>query len=218
MPQRGDRGGRIVPPARDTDDSTPIRVTNLRPEDRDAIFHTTDLGKTKRVRQNYRARNREFIDFIFTQYPDSFEHTTIIVSAEAKSNANNYFYEKDIRDLLYTGLDPKLFQAFLSQKKYLKNGNGTLCSYSHLSKFYMAVKWGSTTASRHLPLSFYSEMDAYLVAFKKEHAAAKKEGKTDTLKWTPTLWLLRKNMLRPKKRVRPMKERLMQFPVLYSSC
>jgi hypothetical protein len=113
------------------------------------------------------------------QYPDSFEHTTIIVSAEAKSNANIYFYEKDIRDLLYTGLDPKLFQAFLSQKKYLKNGNGTLCSYSHLSKFYMAVKWGSTTASGHLPLSFYSEMDAYLVAFKKEHAAAKKEGKTD---------------------------------------
>jgi hypothetical protein len=85
MPQRGERGGRIVPPARDTDDSTPIRVTNLRPEDRDAIFNTTEQVKTKRVRQNYRARNREFINFIFMQYPDSFEHTTIIVSAEARS-------------------------------------------------------------------------------------------------------------------------------------
>jgi hypothetical protein len=57
MPQGGERGGRIVPPARDTDDSTPIRVTNLRPEDRDAIFHNTD-DPTSIQETNFRPEDR----------------------------------------------------------------------------------------------------------------------------------------------------------------
>lgn len=57
MPQRGERGGRIVPPARDTDDSTQIQVTNLRPEDRDAIFHNTD-DPTPIQETNFRPEDR----------------------------------------------------------------------------------------------------------------------------------------------------------------
>jgi hypothetical protein len=78
---------------------------------------------------------------LFEEYPSIFEECTVIVSAEQCADPTNYFMDKDIRDLSYSGLDPIYFLAFLSQMQ-IKN-NGKHSSVSNISKFYDALKFGS---------------------------------------------------------------------------
>ena len=77
--------------------------------------------------------------------------------------------------LKYSGMDVSYFLAFfLSEMKKKDNA-----SYSHISKFYDAIKYGSKVAGHHLSLDFYSKTDTFLICFKKEFAQAKKQGNTD---------------------------------------
>ena len=60
-----------------------------------------------------------------------------------------------------------------------KDNNGKQMSKEHIRKFVDAVKWGSAMVKQNLPKVFYAETDAYLAAYKKEFAGAKKKGLTD---------------------------------------
>ena len=88
-----------------------------------------------------------------------------------------YYYPQDHCDLAYSGLDVSYFLAFLSEMK--KKDNGKIALYSHISKFYDAIKYGSKVAGCHLSLEFYSKTDTFLICFRKEFAQAKKQGNMD---------------------------------------
>ena len=175
---RGRAGGRIPAHQQTTDDTTPtITATGLSEAHQRAIFATSDQGITAKVRKDYRAWLRRFVHFIFINYPDIFEDATVLISQEQRDDPAMYFYRQDQRDLKYSGMDVIYFLAFLSEMK--KKDNGKIASYSHISKFYDAIKYGSKVAGRHLSLDFYSKTDTFLLCFKKEFAQAKKQGNTD---------------------------------------
>ena len=129
-------------------------ATGLSKAHQRAIFATSDQGITAKVWKDYRARLRRFINFIFTDYPDIFEHSTVLISQEQRNDPVMYYYPQDHRDLKYSGLDVSYCLAFLSEMK--KKDNGKIVLYSHISKFYDAIKYGSKVVGRHLSLEFYS--------------------------------------------------------------
>mgnify|MGYP006157755839 CR=1 FL=1 len=178
MAPRGRSGGRIPAHERVTDDTTPtITATGISEAHQRAIFATSDQGISARVRKDYRLRIRRFVNFIFINYPEVYEHATVLISQEQRDDPGMYFYPQDIRDLTYSGLDVSYFLAFLSEMK--EKENGKVASYSHVSKFYDAIKYGSKIAGRHLSLDFYTKTDTFMFCFKKEFAQAKKQGNTD---------------------------------------
>ena len=48
-----------------------------------------------------------------------------------------------------------------------------------MSKFYDAIKWGSVLANQRLSTNFYSKVDTFLAAYKREFADQKKKGNVD---------------------------------------
>jgi hypothetical protein len=121
------------------------------------------------------------MDFIHREYEESYDHLTVVLSEADKSNPRNYYYAKDERDLLYTGLDPAVFLAFMTEAKFVKRKDGSpkLASFSHMSKYYSAIKWGSTSCGRLLHTKFYADVDSFMVNYKKEFATAKAAGNTE---------------------------------------
>jgi hypothetical protein len=81
------QGGLIPAHQRTTDDTTPaITAARLSEAHQHAIFATSDQGITAKVRKDYHARLRRFVNFIFTDYPDIFEDATVIISQEQKDD------------------------------------------------------------------------------------------------------------------------------------
>jgi hypothetical protein len=89
-----------------------------------------------------------------------------------------YYFDSDEYDLKYAGLDPQFFIAFLAELKNSKPGGKYYC-VSHMSKFYDAIKWGSVLANQRLSTNFYSKVDTFLAAYKREFADQKKKGNVD---------------------------------------
>jgi hypothetical protein len=71
------------------------------------------LWNSQKATKRLPSRDRKFVDFLFQNYNDSYETSTVLISDDARADPNNYYTAKDIRDLTYTGLDPDLFIAFL---------------------------------------------------------------------------------------------------------
>ena len=89
-----------------------------------------------------------------------------------------YYFDCDEYDLKYAGLDPQYILAFLAELKNSKAG-GKYYGVSHMSKFYDAIKWGSVLANQRLSTNFYSKLDTFLAAYKREYADQKKKGNVD---------------------------------------
>ena len=96
-------------------------------------------------------------------------------------------------DLVYTGLNVKFVLHFLVTMK--KKEDGKLKSFTHMRKFWDAIKWGSEIACQPLPQSFWTGIDAWLAGFKKEHATAKKEGNINDMAADPIPVELYKSIL-----------------------
>ena len=126
-----------------------------------------------------RMQVRCFINFLFEQYPAIYEECTILVSQDERANPTKYFSDKDIRDLVYAGMDPQYFLAFLSQMRIKENGKHS--SVSNISKFYDALKFGSKISKRLMSVHFFAEVDQFIACYKREHASAKKNGQTDEM-------------------------------------
>ena len=58
------------------------------------------------------------------------------------------------------------------------DGEQHLASFSHITKFYCAMKWGSSIAERHLSMNFYSKVDEFMKSYQKEYASGKTSGIT----------------------------------------
>ena len=58
-----------------------------------------------------------------------------------------------------------------------KKDNGKIASYSHISKFYDAIKYGSKVLGRHLFLELYAKTNKIFVLFQKRICPGKDAGK-----------------------------------------
>ncbi|KAL9181723.1 hypothetical protein ACHAXT_012066 [Thalassiosira profunda] len=169
-------GGRILPHQRDTDDTTPVLGANieLRAEHRDAIVTTEGKSMEDKCRRDYRNRIKEIL-------PGYFEVGTKVLTVEEKAD-NVVFHWKNDHDLIYSGINVDMIKAFLGEKKVKLERDGVVLlmhSFSHIRKYDDAIKWGAAMAGARLSQTYYSEMDRFLSAYRKEYTAAKKEGKVD---------------------------------------
>ena len=86
-----------------------------------------------------------------------------------------------------------MVKAFLAFKK--RKANGKCSSHVQLRKYNDAILWGAKTSHQRLPLSYYEEMEKFLVAFKKETTVAKKDGMLDEQEADPITWTLFRKIL-----------------------
>jgi len=104
------------------------------------------------------------------------------------------FWNKNDRELVYTGLNLKFVKVLLAQSKI--KANGKICSNSNIRKYKDAIPWGSGKAKYPLPSTFYNEIDWFLNSFKKETKKAAKHGtldkkEEDPISWTPFKLILK---------------------------
>ena len=172
-------GGRIRPEDRLTDDTTATNTGGeLSADHQAAIFSTQHQGMSAASRKDHRNRIRRIINWLREKYPDVCDASTVVVSVEMSADPSMYYFDGDEYDLKYAGLDPQYILAFLAELKNSKAG-GKYYGVSHMSKFYDAIKWGSVLANQRLSTNFYSKLDTFLAAYKREYADQKKEGNVD---------------------------------------
>ena len=107
------------------------------------------------------------IKWLRKNYPDVCDASTIVVTFKMHADPSLYYFDLDEYDLKYAGLDPQYILAFFVELKNSKPG-GKYYGVSHMSKFYDAIKWGSVLANQCLLTNFYSKLDTFLAAFKRD--------------------------------------------------
>ena len=164
MPRRGNRtaGGRV----RVTDDTAiPVGAeVEVRPEHLTALNVTKTKENADETRKTHRRRIKNLIKWWMTEYPDYFEVGTRILSAEEKADPMKFFHTCD-RDIIYSGLRVDMVLAYMAGTKQ-KDGD-TIYMHSHMRKVHDAILFGARTVKEVLSTEYYSEMDSFLTAFKR---------------------------------------------------
>ena len=147
----------------------------------EAITYTEMKKMTAKCRNDYRNRINTYIQFLRDTYPGMYERSVRSLTEEERLDpkANHH---KNMYDLVYTGFNPSFFCAFLTHKSIRStsaDGKNIIASHAHLRKYDDAVKWGSSVSGQALPRTYYEKVDAFLKAYRKQFAAAKKEGQVD---------------------------------------
>ena len=174
MSSRYKKGGceRIVEDAPIIGDSSLIITT----EHNKAILETEAYKKKVRTLREHRNRIKHVHEFLEKSYKDYFTIGTREITEEELRDPSKYWH-KNKRDLVCKGINIKVLKAFLSTKA--KKENGKTSSYSTIRKYFDAILCGSKEAKEPLPPSFYTEMEIYLMSFKKRVANAKESGDID---------------------------------------
>ena len=178
------RSGRIHPSQCNTDNETPILGQDIAIQNRhnDAIISTEKSSMTDKCRKDYRGRIKEMIEWIRVNYRRYYSTGTKLLTAEEKADKVLFHHNND-RDLVYSGLNVEIIKAFLSVKKVrARTDDGEiklLHSFSHIRKYDDAIKWAAGLAKSLLSEKYYTEMDKFINAYRKEFQAAKKEGKVE---------------------------------------
>lgn len=181
----GGGGGRIPPHQRDTDDTAAPIAADVAINDADAaaIAETESQAMGNKCRKDYRNRIKRFINWLseHENYSEYYAAGTRAVSDEEASMQNKYYFDHR-RDLVYRGFRGDILKAFLSNTKTKRaesDGTVILKSPRDLSKYGDAIKWGAAQAGERLPRTFFEAMDTWMVAYKKEYAGAKKDGRVE---------------------------------------
>ena len=176
MPGAGTRHGRIHPHQRETDNTTHTIGANIQIENFETDLHETkDLEMSKAVRRDYRNRIRRIIEYWEGNLPDYATLGVRNVPIEDQTNITLYYFNGSFKkDIVYSGLNVKMFLKFLIQKKDI--GDGKIISFNDIRKYKDAVIWGSKVVKTPLPTTFYQEAEAYLKGYKKLVVKKQKEG------------------------------------------
>lgn len=118
--QGSQRGNRHINPHDHERDNTTLTFTGkgISEGHTDAISTTAAQGLSKKVRTVHRLCICHSIKFLLEQYPTIYAICTTIMSQKLCADPMNYYMEKNIRHLVYSGLDPQYISAFLSQMHY----------------------------------------------------------------------------------------------------
>ena len=192
MPRDGRNTGRIHPHQRDTNNDAPILGANVEilDEHSSSVRQTERMDLEKKSKRDHRNRLKHIYMFWEEKYPDYHAVGVCELTEEelAEGPEGDMYWWKNKHDIMYEGLNVKMVKAFLAHKK--KKENGKTCSHVQLQKYYDAVLFGAKKANKHLPQSYYEEMEKFLNAFKKEMAAAKKDEMLDEQDADPISWVL----------------------------
>lgn len=175
---QGGRTGRIRPDERDTNDNAAILGANVIGTE----AHMASLKETKKCAYNvktlrdYRNRIKKLIDFWRTNYEGYYDVGVRKLTEEELGDEEKYYW-KNTEDIIYEGLNVKVFLLFLASLKV--KSTGKIISYVSLRKYIDALKWGANQAEQLLPTEFYAACDRYMLSYKKETAKAKSEGNMD---------------------------------------
>lgn len=165
-----------------TDDEAPTIGQNV--EERDvvdvelvrAVRRTTAMGMQNRTRRDYRQRIFRFVDFLRRNKRIYCQAGGIrLLPAEECQRETRYMFGQDT-DLVYRGMDIEIILQCFAAYSFLDDG-GKKC-YQDQRKYRDAIIWGAKTANERLPASFFERTSEYLIAYKKQYAVAKREGKT----------------------------------------
>ena len=176
MPEAGARHGRIHPHQRETDNNAETIGENIEIENFETDLHETkSLEISSTTRRDYRNRIRQIIGYWERELPDYVALGVRDVSDEDQKDITLYYFDGAYKkDIVYSGLNVKMFLKFLLQKKEL--GNGKVASFNDIRKYKDAVIWGSKTVKTPLPMAFYQETDSFLQGYKKLTVKKKKDG------------------------------------------
>ena len=181
--------GRIHTHQRDTNDHTELLGDAiLVNDDHVEMVRTTEkLEINLKLQREYRNRISHIYKFFESKYPDYYAVGVRKITEEEKVDRDQFWNRND-RDLVYSGLNIKFIKAFLANAKM--KPNGMMCSNSNIRKYKDALLWGSRQAKCPLPSTFYNEMDRFLRSFKKETKKAAKDGLLDEKEADPISWTL----------------------------
>jgi hypothetical protein len=176
MPRQ--RGGRIRPHERDTDDTNEILGAEMavRAQDLANIRQTEEQNKEKKTKIDMRNRLSHIYTFWQDNYPEYYGVGVRPVTDEDRQLPGR-FYHNNTHDLVYSGLNVQMVKAFLASKTTKENGKTS--SHVNIRKYNDAILHGSKEVREELPREYYTEMEQFLAAFKKETAKAKKDGMLD---------------------------------------
>ncbi len=143
------RGGRIRPFERETDDSVAILGADLEIQaaHSQGVRNTEQRGLVVRTKRNYRNRIKEMYVFFSLNYKDYYDVGVQKLSEEDRVSPDLFHY-KNTHDLIYTGINVQMVKAFLAHKKQKANGNTS--SHVQLCKYHDAILWGSQQAKQLL--------------------------------------------------------------------
>ena len=162
-------------------------------EHQELVRNTEKLEINARLQNEYRNRIAHIYKFLEEKYPEYYKVGVQVLTEEEKVSIDQHWNRND-RDLVYSGLNVKFIKAFLAHAKTKKNGK--ICLNSNIRKYKDAILWGSSQAKSPLPSSFYDEIDRFLKSFKKETKKAAKDGLLDEKEADPISWTLFKLILK----------------------
>ena len=147
--------GRILPHQRETNDTAETLGADLEIENYEADLHQTkDLQISTGTRRDYRNRLRRIIKYWEKEYPEYAAVGVRTVSEEDQKNASLYYFDGWYKqDIVYSGMNVKMFLKFLIEKEDL--GDDKILSFNNIQKYKDAVIWGSKTAGTPLSITFY---------------------------------------------------------------
>ena len=176
MPRNNNRGGGRI---RVTDDTSAIigADVQVRAEHVRALNATKDKECSPETRKGHRRCLKKLIDWLMREYPDYFEAGTRVLSAEEKADPTKFYHTCSDRDLVYSGLRVDMVLSYMAATKY--KADGKLYSYEHVRKINDAILFGSKRVDQELPGSYYTEMESFLLSYRKENAVAASEGNVD---------------------------------------
>ena len=184
------RGGRI----RVTDDSVVTIGTNVevRAEHVNAVNATRTEKSSDETRKGHRRRLKKLMQWWMAEYPDYFEIGTRVLSEEERNDPMKFYHTCD-RDIVYEGLRVDMVLAFMAGNK--RKDNDKMFSYTHMRKIHDAILFGARTVKKALSSNYYTEMDSFLLSFKKENADARSKGNVDEKSADPITYSLFRTIL-----------------------
>ena len=174
MASRG-RTGRIHPHQRDADFTGPLLGENIQLPD----TYVTNIQSTEQhnvkvsTKRNYRNQLKQMYTYWKEDFPEYYSIGVRTLSEEELNDTTKFFW-KNKHDIVYDGINPKFVKAFLSTK--VKKFDGKTSSFGNIRKYFDTIQYGANKMGVFLPVSFYSNKDKYLQAFKKQVAKAKTQG------------------------------------------
>ena len=170
--------GRILPHQRDYDNLPNILVADKLPSaDYETNLEITLCNQlTDKTLKDYRRRITRIIKYWKENHPEYYEIAHVKVDINDLIHPTKYYYNYYKSDVVYLGFNVKYLIDFLLHEKV--RSDGKILSYDNIRKCKDAILWGSRVRNTKLPLDFYTEMDTFLAACKREVAKGKKEGLT----------------------------------------
>ena len=122
----GRASGRVLPHQRNTNDAVPIIGSALVPAVNDSVndaLHETILqGMSHATRQNYRNRIAKIIKHFHEHFPEFYRIGVCQLTQDEISDRTKYFFNQT-KDLVYAGLNVKVFLYFFLPQTNVQMGN-----------------------------------------------------------------------------------------------